>query len=115
MARHTTTDHTETTSANKYTVRSLTFQIIDLVMGIITGVLFLRFIWLLAGANPAAGFVEFIYSISDAFMAPFRFIFPTTSTGEVVIDWSILVAIVVYSLGFALLKQLASVILTAQD
>jgi uncharacterized protein YggT (Ycf19 family) len=92
---------------------STLFQILNLILGFISGVLLLRFILLMTGANPAAGFVQLIYQVSSIFMAPFRFIFPSTAAGGSVFDWSILVAIAGYYLLFYLLKQLVIVLYTA--
>ena len=43
---------------------STLFQILNLILGFISGVLLLRFILLMTGANPAAGFVQLIYQVS---------------------------------------------------
>ena len=59
--------------------------------------LFLAFVLLLFGANPDAGFVEWVYRSVDRAMAPFRGIFePVVLTDQSVLDVSILFAIVVY-------------------
>ena|SRR5579872_5161010 len=73
-----------------------TYQIIYYVLGIIEVLLGFRFILKLLGANPATGFVSFIYSISGVFMAPFRAVFPTAAQGGSVLEWSVILAAVVY-------------------
>ncbi len=93
---------------------STLFQIMNLFLGFIQGILLLRFVLLLTGANPAAGFVQLIYQLSGVFMAPFRLIFPSTAAGGSVIDWSILVAMAAYYLLFYLLKQLVIVMYTSE-
>lgn len=51
----------------------------------------------LAGANPEAGFVEWVYRNADYAMRPFRGIFPTHDIGDSsVLDTSLLFAAVVY-------------------
>lgn len=46
-------------------------RIIWLVLGIIMGLLALRFLLRLLAANPNNGFADFIYSLSHPFAAPF--------------------------------------------
>lgn len=73
-----------------------TYQIIYYILGLVEVLLGFRFIFKLLGANPLAGFVSLIYSITGAIMAPFRTIFPISSEGRSYIEWSVLVAMVVY-------------------
>lgn len=72
-------------------------EIIYLFSGIIQGLLSLRFLFKLAGANASASFVKFLYGFTDIFMQPFRTVFPTDTTQGVVLEWSVLVAMFVYS------------------
>jgi YggT family protein len=58
----------------------------------------IRFVLELLGANPAAGFAQFIYGITSPFLAPFAGLFGTARSGGSVFDVSILVAILVYAL-----------------
>ncbi|MDY0087518.1 MAG: YggT family protein [Coriobacteriia bacterium] len=71
---------------------------ISWVTGFIEVVLAFRFGLLLFGANPDAGFVEFIYKVSAPFMVPFEAVFGVTETrlGSI-FDWSNLLAIAVYA------------------
>ncbi|HZB40689.1 MAG TPA: YggT family protein [Ilumatobacter sp.] len=70
--------------------------------------LFLAFLLQLFGADPSAGFVEFVYRSTERAMAPFRGIFESVVlSDDSVLDVSILFAIIVYSfvalgLGMAL-------------
>jgi uncharacterized protein YggT (Ycf19 family) len=60
--------------------------------------LFLGFFLLLFGADPTAGFVEWVYRSTQRAMAPFRGIFePINVSGDSVLDVSILFAIIVYA------------------
>ena len=60
--------------------------------------LFLAFLLQLLGADPTAGFVEFIYRSTERAMAPFRGIFESVPLSDnSVLDISILFAIIVYS------------------
>ncbi len=62
----------------------------------------LAFLLRLAGANPASGFVEWVYRNANRSMDPFRGIFPTEElSGKSVFDASLLFASVFY--GFVAL------------
>jgi YggT family protein len=61
-------------------------------------VLAIRFFLALLGANPAAGFTQFIYSITKPFLAPFVGLFGTARFGGSVLDVSPLVAIIACAL-----------------
>jgi uncharacterized protein YggT (Ycf19 family) len=64
--------------------------------------LFLTFILELFGANPTAGFVEWVYRSTERAMAPFRGIFePITLSDQSLLDISVLFAMIVY--GFVAL------------
>ncbi len=59
--------------------------------------LLLAFLLQLLGADPSAGFVEWVYRSTQRAMAPFRGIFESiTLSDESVLDVSILFAIIVY-------------------
>lgn len=73
-------------------------RVIWFVVGLINILLLTRFILLLLGANLDAGFVEFIYTITNPLVAPFVGIFGTPVYGQFMIDWSSILAIIVYSL-----------------
>lgn len=72
------------------------------LLGVIEVLLVFRFLLKLLGANPASGFVNFVYDISGIFVAPFKAIFSTTTTeGDVtkgVFEPATLVAMVVYGI-----------------
>lgn len=63
----------------------------------------------LLAANPAAGFTDFVYTISYPFVAPFVAVFsPTYLTNGSVFEWTTLLAMFVYLLiGMALTRLLA--------
>ena len=59
--------------------------------------LFLAFLLQLFGANPTAGFVQWVYRSTQRAMAPFRGIFePVPLSDQSVLDTSILFAMIVY-------------------
>lgn len=76
------------------------YQIIWYVFGFIEIVLAFRFVLKLLGANPNAGFSQFVYSLSSPFAGPFTGIFSaSTNQGAETtsfFEWSTLVAAVVY-------------------
>lgn len=72
------------------------------LFGLLEVLLAFRLILKLLGANPASGFVSFIYTITSGFTAPFRGIFSTpTAQGDVVtsvFETGTILAMVVYAL-----------------
>ena len=72
-------------------------QVIDYIFFLIYGLLAIRLILALIGARRGAGFVQFIYSLTDPLYAPFKGIVasPTTPGGNV-LAWPIVIAIIVY-------------------
>ncbi len=81
-------------------------QVIYLLFGIVEGLLGIRFVLGLLGANPGAGFAQLIYSITAPFMAPFVGLFGQPSAEGFVLEWNALVAILVYALLAGLLVKL---------
>lgn len=71
-------------------------QTIWYISGLIQVVLGFRFILKLLGASQSSGFTRFIYSISGPLADPFRGIFGISSSGNSYLEWSTLMAIVVY-------------------
>ncbi|HEX7259673.1 MAG TPA: YggT family protein [Candidatus Saccharimonadia bacterium] len=71
-------------------------------MGLLEGLLAFRLIFKLLGANPASGFVTFIYSVTEPFVAPFYGIFgQVTTTGAetvAVFEPATLIAMLIYAL-----------------
>jgi uncharacterized protein YggT (Ycf19 family) len=76
-------------------------EVTYLVFGIIEGLLAIRLVLKLLGANPQAGFTNFIYGVTDFFMAPFRNLLPAVGSGSppgAVLETSVVIAIIVYAL-----------------
>jgi len=69
-----------------------------LLFGIVEGVLAIRFVLRLLGANEAAGFARFIYSASGPFVAPFNNLFGNPGSNGSVLELNTIVAILVYML-----------------
>jgi hypothetical protein len=73
-------------------------QGIWLLFGIVVGILAIRFVLKLLGANEAAGFASFIYGASAPFVAPFSNLFANPGSGGSVLELTTMIAIVVYLL-----------------
>lgn len=73
-------------------------RVITWVFGVIIAFIGVRFVLELFGANVQAGFVRFVYGVSDIFMAPFVAVFNTQRVQAATFEWSALVAIAVYVL-----------------
>jgi len=73
-------------------------QVIWLLTGLLVGLIGIRFVLKLLAANPGAGFAQFIYSVTDLFMAPFAGLTATPSAAGVVLELPALVAMIVYAL-----------------
>lgn len=71
-------------------------QIIWYVFGLIEALLLFRVILKALGANSFSGFTNLIYSLSNPFAAPFKGIFGTYASGNYVIEWSTIMAGIVY-------------------
>ncbi len=85
-------------------------RIASFVFGAIEVFLAFRFLLRLFGANGEAGFVKFIYAVSDVFMAPFNAIFSTQQVAGAIFEWSVLVAIAVYAvLSYGVLMLIRAV------
>lgn len=77
--------------------REMYAQVIYYIVGAINFLLLLRLVFKAFGANPFAPIVSLTYSLTDALLIPFRGIFDVAAAGESVIEPSILVAILIYS------------------
>jgi hypothetical protein len=73
-------------------------ELIYLVFGIINGLLVIRIVLKLLGANPLAGFTSFVYGITDVFLGPFRNLLATVSSNQSQLELSVAIAILVYAL-----------------
>ena len=85
-------------------------QAIYLLFGIIEGLIVVRVVLRALGANPQAGFAEFIYGLSAPFLAPFVGLFGSPQAGGSVLEVHSIVALVVYALVGWLLARLAWVL-----
>lgn len=80
-------------------------QIVWYILGILEALLAFRFILRLLGANPAAGFTNFIYDVTYPFVAPFINVFRVTRVEGNVFEWTTLLAMLVYWLAASAIVQ----------
>ena len=71
-------------------------QVVWYILGIIEVLLAFRFILKLLGANPTAGFTSFVYNTTSLFASPFLNVFSITKTAGSTVEWTTLLAMVVY-------------------
>lgn len=86
-------------------------SLINFVVGIVEVLLVLRFIFKLFGASVAAPFVQWLYQTTQPLLNPFRNIFPVPEfEGRFLIEFTTLVAIIVYMLfAYLMLELIAAV------
>lgn len=92
------------------------FRLTNFVVSLVDLVLTLRFFFRLFGANPNAQFTTLLYAISEPLLLPFRAIFQSVQLPQGgVIEWSILVAMLAYSIIGYLINELLAVFLDRSD
>lgn len=80
-------------------------QIVWYIVGIVEALLAFRFVLKLLAANPTAGFSSFIYGITQPLAGPFLNVFQIPKVQGSVLEWTTLLAMVVYFLiGWAIIK-----------
>jgi YggT family protein len=78
-------------------------QLVWLFLGILEALLALRFGLKLIGANPDSPIAVFIYGVTNLFLLPFAGLTGTPAAGGMVLEFSTVIAMVVYALiGWAL-------------
>jgi YggT family protein len=83
-------------------------QLVYLIFGVIGGLLVIRLILKVLGANPTAGFSNWDYNVTAFFLAPFKNILPTIGTTQSQLEMSVVLAILVYALvGWAIGRLVA--------
>lgn len=71
-------------------------QFVWYILGLVEVLLAFRFILKLLGANPNAGFSNFIYSVTHVFVTPFMSVFQISHVAESIFEWTTLLAMFVY-------------------
>src|SRR3989338_1446778 len=84
-------------------------QIIWYILGLVEVLLIFRIILKMLGANPSDGFTSFIYSLTAPLAVPFHGILAASVTGNSIIEWTTIIAGIVYlcvAWGFVYLLDL---------
>ena len=71
-------------------------RIVWYIVGVLETLLAFRFLLKLFGANPNAGFTDFIYDVTSVFAAPFLNVFRVTRVEGALFEWTTLLAMLVY-------------------
>ena len=82
-------------------------QLIYWIFGLIEGLIVVRFVLKALGANPSAGFAQFIYGITAPLVAPFANLFGNPQAQGSILELNSIVALIVYGLIAYLLGRLA--------
>jgi hypothetical protein len=77
------------------------------IFGLIEGLIAIRFVLKALGAEPTAGFAQFIYGITAPLVAPFVGLFGNPGSSGSVLELNSLIAMVVYALVGWLISRLA--------
>jgi hypothetical protein len=100
-------------TTRQYTANSpglILARLVWIVASIIIALLAIRFFFILFGANPGNGFVDFIYNVSYPFARPFFGIFGYhLRYGTSRVEMASIVAIVIYGLAAYLIGRLLSI------
>ncbi len=92
-----------------------TYHIVYYILSVLEALLAFRFVLRLFGANPGAGFVDFIYSVSGLFLAPFFGVFGTPRLGGSALEFSTLLAMAVYAaLAYAVIRLIRIITATKE-
>lgn len=71
-------------------------QIIWYILYLIEVILVFRFFLKFLAANPAAPFTKLVYDISQPLAGPFLYVIPSQSINGQIVEWSTLLAMIVY-------------------
>jgi YggT family protein len=85
-------------------------QVVWLICGVVEGMIAIRFVLRLFGANPAAAFARLIYRLTAPLLAPFAGLFPSPRFEGNVLEVTSVVALIVYLLLAWLVVELISVV-----
>ena len=107
-------DRVESVAYDPYADRRLAahrvVQLVYWVFGLIEGLILIRFILKALGANPSAGFAQFIYGITAPLVAPFIGLFGNPSAQGSVLELHSITALIVYGLLAWLIAKLVWIV-----
>lgn len=79
-------------------------------LGVLEGLMALRFILALLGANPSNAFAALIYGLTGPFVLPFRTLFATPAESGSVVELYTLIAMLIYFLAWWTFVKLVGVV-----
>ena len=86
-------------------------ELAALTIGLVEVLLVFRFVLKLLSANPAAGFVAWIYENTFPLLKPFLFAFPTPSVrGGFTLEFTTLFAIFAYAFAGYIIQELLEIV-----
>jgi len=92
-------------------IRNVAINLLNFFTAVVVGILGLRFLLKLFGANAANGFVNWVYEMSDVLLEPFRGIFPAkVFENQYVFEFSTLFAMLMYAIIALLLMWLIAAV-----
>ncbi|MCL5952815.1 MAG: YggT family protein [Chloroflexi bacterium] len=95
----------EDTSATRRQGLYQASALISYLFVLLEGMIALRILLKLIGANPSNAFASFIYNFTGLFLSPFIGLTPTPAVGGMVLEISSMVAMIVYALlAWALIR-----------
>lgn len=87
------------------------YSIIAYIANSIEGILAIRLLLRLLGANTATPFVRFMNTISAPLVSPFRGIFANTQVNGSTIEWYTVIAMVAYAvIAYALIRLIQTLV-----
>jgi YggT family protein len=92
--------------ANRRVAAYRVTQLVYWIFGLVEGLIAIRFVLKALGANPSAGFAEFIYGISYPLVLPFVGLFGNWQAQGSILEVHSVVALIVYALLAWLLGRL---------
>jgi uncharacterized membrane protein len=81
--------------------RRVAFKVLEavyLLFSLIEGLLAIRFLLRALGANPSAGFAQFVYAVTAPLLGPFMGLFANPRFGDAVIELDSIIAMLAYAL-----------------
>lgn len=85
-------------------------RLFDLAFGLLYTLLLIRFALVFFAARPGAGFYQLIHGATEPFYRPFEGLFVATSIDGWRLEWSLLVALVVYALLHGAIRGVLSLL-----
>jgi uncharacterized protein YggT (Ycf19 family) len=115
VAPRTEAEHVDSVAYDPYEGRRIAAyrltQLVYWVFGLIEGLIVIRLILKALGANPSAGFSQFIYGVTAPLVLPFVGLFNNPAYQNSVLELSSIVALIVYALLAWLIAKLVWILL----